>query len=128
MQQILNAILAITNFFCSPQKQRMWSFFLMLLQIFSHINLYHLSLVKNAQSGKDNANTKPLSVKMFESACFGMMKKLLLYWSLSGNALAETRTLFLICAWKIKLNLLQSTLVGVYLSETTSFFMRKLQV
>lgn len=51
----------------------------MLLQIFPHINSYHLSLVKNAQAGKDNANTKMLSVKMFESACSGMMKKPLLY-------------------------------------------------
>lgn len=94
----------------------------MLLQIFAHINSYHLSLVKNAQAGKDNANTKTLSVKMLESACFGMMKKPLLYWNLSGNVLTGTRTVFLIRAWKIKLNLLQSTLVGLYLSETTLFF------
>lgn len=99
--------------------------FLDVTEIFPHINSYHLSLVKNAQAGKDNANTKTLSVKMFESACFGMMKKPLLYWNLSGNVLTGTRTIFLIHAWKIKLNLLQSTLVGLYLSEITFFFNEK---
>lgn len=58
---------------------------------------------------------------MFEGACFRMMKKPLLYWNLSGNVLTGTGTIFLILAWKIKLNLLQTTLVQLHLSETFFF-------
>lgn len=56
-----------------------WETFLDFIVDLSLHQVYHLSLVKDAQPGEDNASTEVLSVKIFEHACFGMMRKPFLY-------------------------------------------------
>lgn len=69
------------------------------------------------QQKKIKQTLKCCQLKCSRMLASGWQKKLLLYWNLSGNVLTGTRTIFLIPAWKIKLSLLQSTLVQLHLSE-----------